>query len=306
MRAIPVLVTAALGIIGVEVVLHNPMQRGDPQFDPRVAKPAYPTTHPRVYFDESHWKENLYQPFLDLIRNDGYSVSRHGGHLTRESLEGTDVLVLPIVMGFQEGGKTLPGLRHHLKGDAFTPEECAAVKNWVDSGGSLLLAADYAPTARSANTLARQFGVTLLDGWAVEPYDHDPVTGRQGFIIFSRENGQLLEHAITLGVNRVISFTGQAMLFPPAATPFLKLSPDALVAPYCEGRPQMKPAPAPGAAQGVALESGRGKAVILGESTILTAVEVRANNSAQHYGMSHANCDDRQLTLNIMHWLSRR
>jgi hypothetical protein len=45
--------------------------------------------------------------------------------------------------------------------------------------------------------------------------------------------------------------------------------------------------------------------VVLGEATMLTSVLVRANGSTQHLGMGHAGCDDRQLTLNIMHWLSR-
>jgi hypothetical protein len=102
-----------------------------------------------------------------------------------------------------------------------------------------------------------------------------------------------------------MSFTGQAMLFPESATPFLKLSPEARVAPYRENEPRAESASAAGAAQGVALASGRGRVVVLGETTMLTSVLVRANGSTQHFGMGHTNCDDRQLALNIMHWLSR-
>ncbi len=102
-----------------------------------------------------------------------------------------------------------------------------------------------------------------------------------------------------------MSFTGQAMLFPESATPFLKLSPEALVTPCRENQAQVKPSPAAGAAQGVALESGRGRVVVLGEATILTSVLVRVNGSTQHFGMGHAESDDRRLALNVMHWLSR-
>jgi hypothetical protein len=296
---------AALTAIGAVYVLRTPPQQGDPDFDARVATPACTTNHPRVYFDESHGPQGLYQPFLDLVRNDGYLVGRRQGQLTRKALTGFDILVLTIAMGFKEGVKTLPGLRHNLKGDAFTPEECTVVKNWIDTGGALLLASDYAPTAKSADRLAREFGITFLDGWAIEPNHHDTASGRLGFIVFSRANGQLAEHPVTRSIDRVMSFTGQAMLFPESGTPFLKLSPEARVAPYRENEPRREPAPAAGAAQGVALETGRGRVVVLGEATMLTSVLVRANGSTQHLGMGHAGCDDRQLTLNIMHWLSR-
>jgi hypothetical protein len=298
------LISAVIIGLAAVYVVRTPPQQGDPEFDARIATPAYATNHPRVYFDED-WSQGLYQPFLDLIRNDGYLVVRRKGRLTREALTGFDVLVLTIAMGFQEGVKTLPGLSHNLKGNAFSPEECLVVKNWVDADGALLLASDYAPTAKSADKLARQFGNTFLDGWAIEPSSHDAVTGRHGFIVFSRANGQLLSHPVTSGIDRVMSFTGQAMLFPDTATPFLKLSPQARVAPYRENQPRAEPASAAGAAQGVALGSGRGRVVVLGEATMLTAVLVRANGSTQRFGMGYANCDDRQLALNIMHWLSR-
>jgi hypothetical protein len=300
-----VLTATALTAIAAVYILRTPPQQGDPEFDARIDGPAYTTNHPPVYFDEGHWPQDLYRPFLDLIRNDGYLVGRQKGRLTRDALTGFDVLVLTIAMGFKEGVKTLPGLRHNLKGDAFTPEECVVVKDWVDAGGSLLLASDYAPTAKSADKLAREFGITFLDGWAIEPNSHDTGTGRPGFIVFSRANGQVVEHPVTRGIDRVMSFTGQAMFFPESATPFLKLSPEARVAPYRENEPRAVSASAAGAAQGVALASGRGRVVVLGEATMLTSVLVRANGSTQRFGMGHKNCDDRQLALNIMHWLSR-
>jgi hypothetical protein len=133
-RTTALTVTALIAIAAV-YILRTPPQQGDPEFDARVDRPAYTKNHPPVYFDEGHWPQDLYRPFLDLIRNDGYLVGRQKGRLTRDVLTGFDVLVLTIAMGFKEGVKTLPGLRHNLKGDAFTPEECAVVKNWVDAGG---------------------------------------------------------------------------------------------------------------------------------------------------------------------------
>jgi hypothetical protein len=108
------LISAALVGIAVVYILRTPSQQADPDFDASVAKPAYTTNHPRVYFLET-WSQALYQPFQDLIRSDGYVVVRQNGGLTREGLTGFDVLVITIVMGFKEGVKTLPGLHHNLK-----------------------------------------------------------------------------------------------------------------------------------------------------------------------------------------------
>ena len=299
-------ISAALVGVGVVWVVRAPLERADSHFDAHIERPAYTEHRPRVYFDED-WSQGLYEPFLDLIQNDGYAAVKRKGRLTSEGMRGSDILVVTIAMpfGFRDGVKTLPGLRHNLKGDAFTPEECAVVRKWVKKGGALLLACDYAVTAKSADTLVWEFGIRFLDGWAIEPKHHDTETGRLGFIVFSRENGGLLEHPITRGIDRVMSFTGQAMLFPAGATPFLQLSPEARVAPYRENQPRLQPSSAAGAAQGVALEAGRGRVVVLGEATMLTAVRVRVNGTTQRFGMGHAGCDDRQLTLNVMHWLSR-
>ena len=61
--------------------------------------------------------------------------------------------------------------------------------------------------------------------------------------------------------------------------------------------------PATGYAQGVALQSGKGRVVILGEAAMLTA-QVDAKTK-KPFGMNVQGIDNRQLTLNIMHWLSR-
>jgi hypothetical protein len=303
-RAALPLSAALAGILVVYIALWSPQQQGDPHFDARVATPSYAANRPRVYFDET-WSQGLYGPFVDLVEHDGYAVVRHKGRLVREELKNFDVLVVPIAMGFKQGVKTLPGLRHNLKGDAFTHEESAAVKNWVDGGGALLLTSDYASTAKSADTLAQQFGIRFLDGWAIEPHNHDADTGPLGFVVFSRGNGQLVQHPVTRGLDRVMTFTGQAMLFPDTATPFLKMSPEARIAPYRENQQRLETVPAAGAAQGVALESERGRVVVVGEATMLTSVLVRTDGTTETLGMGHTNCDNRQLALNIMHWLSR-
>jgi len=63
-----------------------------------------------------------------------------------------------------------------------------------------------------------------------------------------------------------------------------------------------EPAPARGRAQGVALQFGSGRVVVLGEAAMLTA---QIGGDGHPFGMNVPGNDDRQLALNILHWLSR-
>jgi hypothetical protein len=67
--------------------------------------------------------------------------------------------------------------------------------------------------------------------------------------------------------------------------------------------PEGKQSSAKGRAQGIALEFGKGRVVVLGEAAMLTAQIAGPRN--RKMGMNAPNNDDRQLALNIMHWLSR-
>jgi len=64
------------------------------------------------------------------------------------------------------------------------------------------------------------------------------------------------------------------------------------------------PVPAAGWAQGLALEQGRGRVVVLGEAAMLSARLRRFDRKP--VGMNVPGYDNRQLALNIMHWLTRR
>ena len=65
--------------------------------------------------------------------------------------------------------------------------------------------------------------------------------------------------------------------------------------------PAQRRAPAGGRAQGLALEFGTGRVVVLGEAGMLTA----QRDGDERFGMNVSGNDDRQLALNVMHWLSR-
>jgi hypothetical protein len=63
------------------------------------------------------------------------------------------------------------------------------------------------------------------------------------------------------------------------------------------------PVSAKGRAQGLAVEVGKGRVVVLGEAGMLSAQ--RNGPGGSPVGMNFPGYDNRQLALNIMHWLSR-
>jgi hypothetical protein len=62
------------------------------------------------------------------------------------------------------------------------------------------------------------------------------------------------------------------------------------------------PVSAKGKSQGTALEMGRGRVVMLGEAGMLSA---QRDGRRSPVGMNFPGYDNRQLAVNIMHWLSR-
>src|SRR5262249_50966053 len=134
--------------------------------------------------------------------------------------------------------------------------------------------------------------------------------GNEGWLIFSAENKLLGDHAITKGrndkekVSRIVSFTGQSLKGPEGSVAFLKLSDSAV-----DRLPPdlTKSASAAGRAQGVAFKLGKGRVVVLGEAAMLSAQIIPdkdKDKEPRRMGMNFPGIDNRQLVLNLMHWLS--
>jgi hypothetical protein len=265
-------------------------QRADDTYDTSVAKPAYKSKGPKVLFDEAH--NNLhkttgnFKPFADLIRNDGYLITPNADVFTPERLKDHDLLVIS-------------NARAEGDGSAFTDAEIDAVASWVERGGSLLLVADHAPFGGYAEKLANRLGVDMSKGYTDDPQNRDSVIKD---LLFSRENKLLADHPITNGrnaterVNRVVSFTGQS-LKAEKGTPILRLADTA----YDEFPKSDKKVPAAGRAQAIAQKFGKGKVFVSGEAAMLTA---QLSPDDRKFGMNVAGIDNRQYTLNVVHWLS--
>ena len=104
-------------------------------------------------------------------------------------MDGYSILVIANALGANEANDN----------SAFTDEECDAVRDWVQSGGSLLLITDHAPTGAAAENLARRFGVEMSKGMTEDSKNYDNSSGDTSQLVFTRENGLLLEHPITQG-----------------------------------------------------------------------------------------------------------
>jgi hypothetical protein len=280
----------------------NAQQIADPHFNAKVEHPAYTKNFPRVLFDEAHnnfhTTTGRYKPFADLLFNDGYHVAVNRKPFAKESLQTFKILVIVNALGgedMDESGADSP---------AFSDAECDAVRDWIKGGGALLLIADHAPFGAAAEILAKRLGVDMSKGFTEDPANADPESKITSVIVYSRQNHLLADHPITNGrndserVNRIIAFTGQSLKGPEGSDAFMKLAETAV-----DNIPSTtKSSSAAGRAQGIAFRLGKGRVVVLGEAGMLSAQVTGSDN--RPFGMNIPDIDNKQLALNIMHWLS--
>lgn len=279
-------------------------QRPDPNFHAKVDDPVYHGNGPIVLFDAAHFNVHTAEDdkgLADLMTSNGYTVKPNQSRFTPEVLQGNQIL---IIINARAAGFDAP-MTERAK-PAFKKEECEAVREWVRAGGGLLLSADHWPIGDAMEILSLEFGVSMGKGHTSDPVNSDTQLGGISTLVFSRENKLLGDHPVTRGrndkerVNRIVAFTGQSLAGPKGSVAFMILGDTA----YDESPPpERKKSPATGRAQGIALEFGKGRVVVLGEAAMLTAQIAGPRNRPM--GMSAPNNDDRQLALNIMHWLSR-
>jgi hypothetical protein len=279
-------------------------QRVDRDYRPAVAAPNWTAAHPPVCIDEGHWNAHTaagrYRPLADLLRADGYEVRRHRGRFTAASLAGCRILVVANAAGggrYRIGPINLPIKRGRERGDpAFTAAEVALLRTWVERGGALLLVADHAPFGEAARALAAAFGVGMGGGFVEVPRGSPARSG--GELQFTSANGLLRPHPVTAGLARVVTFTGQSLTG--AGEPLLLLPADAVE--FVPPGPALRPVPAAGHRQAVALSFGAGRVAVLGEAAMITA---QIDDGGAAMGMNAAGNDNAGFARNLFHWLAR-
>jgi hypothetical protein len=281
-------------------------QVADDGFNPEIRDPAFPSGKgPTVLLDEGHRGFTVsgnYSAFARLLRRDGFVVEPLRTRLTREALAPARILVSVNALSSRK-----PGDPYIPSSSAFEVDEIEAVKDWVSSGGSLLLVADHMPAGGAAAELGRAFGLLLTDGYAT-----DASCGADEFL-FQRVDGTLRDHPITRGrsaaerVSAVRTFTGQAFRSVAEGTsPLLVLAPQTvLLLPTEPWRftDQTPRVPAEGMLQGAALTHGSGRVAAFGEAAMFSAQVSGAERRPMGMNVPTAS-ENAQFLLNVVHWLA--
>ena len=130
----------------------------DKDFKVEVDQPAYTDKHPKVLFDDGHFNvhtsQGSYQTLVGLLKSDGYEIVVNDKPFAPKTLARHDVLIISNARGSAQRSEK----------PAFTEQECDAVRDWVQSGGGLLLVVDHYPSGHQAERLAKRFGVELSKG----------------------------------------------------------------------------------------------------------------------------------------------
>ena len=280
-------------------------QVADSAFAPPIPHPAWAEgAGPVVAVDAGHHNfhtpDGGYLAFSRLLRRDGFVVGAMEQPWSAASLAGVRVLVVANALhGSNVGNWTLP------TPSAFSAEEIAAVRAWVERGGSLFLIADHMPFAGAADRLAAAFGVRYANGFAYNGDWDDPQ-------VFRRADGSLRDHAITRGrgpaecVDSVAAFTGSAFQAPEGVATLLRFGPGAFtVNPGTAWQFDSTTARVPidGWSQGAVFRVGRGRVAVFGEAAMFSAQV--AGPTRRPMGMNApVAAQNPQFLLNLLHWLT--
>jgi len=296
------------GILAAAARPASAQQVADTAFSPPIARPAFAAGRgPVVAVDAAHHNfhtpDGRYRPFAELLRRDGFVVRASDRPWTSHSLAGIRVLVVANALNAVNDTswvKPTPS--------AFTPDEIAAVRRWVEQGGSLFLIADHMPFAGAATELGAAFGVTFSNGFALDTTQNPD----GGILVYRRGDGSLHAHPVVDGrgaderVDSVVTFTGSAFRVGPEAAPILvfgpaarSLEPDTAWA-FTAATPRVEIG---GWAQGAVLRVGRGRVAVFGEAAMFSAQ--LGGPRRMPMGMNTPGApQNAQFLLNVVRWLA--
>ena len=283
---------AFLIVGGLATVAGAQQQVPDLEFDARVPDPQLARERPGLLFDEAHFNvhrtDTTYRAFADLVRNDGARIAVNRERFRAESLAPYRMLVVAGALGAPIED------RDRAQAPAFTSEEVAAVRQWVERGGGLLLLTDHEPVASATAALVEAFGVAPSRQVVVDS-DHRFEDFYPTNVLATPGNGLLRTHPATCGVERALVFGGQSLTFPDDAV-LIGIGDSARTA-DSEARPA-------GNGQAGAFRFGRGRVVITGDMGMLSAQRVVDDAQSNPWGMNVPGIDNRRLVLNLVRWLA--
>ena len=295
------LTVSFIGLISINIFSQ---QVADTNFNPVIAKPEYNRGKgPVVAVDKGHnnfhTADGRYLPFARLLTADGYIVNDYTGEFAESRLKKIRILVIANALNkinIQNWYLPTPS--------AFPASETEAVRQWVEKGGSLFLIADHMPFGGAASNMASAFGFKFTNGFAMD-------STKPGDIFFYRDDNTLKSCSITNGrnsnetVNKVVTFTGQAMRIPAGATSILNFDKRYILletdtAWVFDSR--TKHTPITDWSQGAYMKYGKGRVVMFGEAAMFSAQ--LAGQNLRKVGMNSDYAGENyKLLLNIIHWL---
>ncbi len=282
-------------------------QVSDSDFKPPIEKPAYAEGKgPVVLVDEAHFNfhtaSGRYQTFADILRRDGYVVQGSKEKFSQESLKAAKILVIANALSQRNALNWNPPID-----PSFTDEEIAAVRDWVNQGGALMLIVDHFPMPATAGKLAEAFGVRIHNGYAVDPQ------APPGPLVYKLADKSLADHPITRGrsekerVDSVATFTGSAFQVDRGEPLMTFLGAEAIsYTPKAFGQRPDENTPRvliKGWHQGVVLQSGKGRVAVFGEAAMFSAQLAGPQKAPMGMNAPIAK-QNPQFLLNVAHWLS--
>ena len=284
-------------------------QVADRDFAPAVSPPAFAEGKgPVVCLDEAHHNfhtlDGRFYAFGALLRRDGYMVVPGRVAFDASTLAACAVLVIANAQPSDADWNDYP----QPTPSAFAPDEIAAVRDWVQDGGRLLLIADHMPLAGAALALAAAFDVRFTDGFAFAGVDAE---AKASPTLFRRDDGTLVDHAIVRGrtarerITQLRSFTGQAFRAPGAQpvmvlpAGFISLHPAKAWA-FEDATPRVEVG---GWLQGAVKEVGKGRAAFFGEAAMFSAQLTGTERKPMGMNAPGAG-QNAQFVLNLLHWLA--
>lgn len=249
----------------------------------------------KILFDESHntfWSASInngYSSFANAVRTEGYQVDRSTSGLSFDVLKKYAVLVVAVTF-------TPP--------KPFSTSEIEAIKKFVHEGGGLLLIGvgwswvDYSHKnidAYPVNQISKEFGVSFNEDVINDPTDYYP-TGGEGNPIFHIP--YITDHSTTKGINEICACGGNPCslkIIDNSVQVIIKGDEDSYTGYH---NTHYYPAGTNPPILAVT-EYGNGKVVFLGHDGFFANADDNEDDIGNLY-----EYDNKQLGLNIMHWLA--
>ena len=259
---------------------------------------TYGSNGPVVLFDHAHLsgntKDGLYKPLASLLEKDGYQVGSISRNFNANNLKSAKILVMSNVYGQNVNGWLVDSAQ------ALVSNELQALKNWVNSGGKLILIADHAPFPSRVKNIGNAFG---FDFWNCMVSD---TSSKDNVQLYNKGEKTLKKHAITEGrndkesVDQIALFTGSCMGIPAKAKSLITLNDKAVAVFRDEDGPYTKSAA--GMSQAAVMNYGEGKIAIFCESEMFTALTHKPSKTKIGMNYQYAT-ENPQFILNVFHWL---